>query len=362
MDIVWWYIVELLQHVRVFDGMGRKCISSGEYYQIIIPRISFELFFCWIFPFSSTKLSFFERFSFVIRYDAYRLFCVHNHGMNIQINRVLKGKSVKQILDKRKQWKRFDIAKCILRTFSHINIHMRNRRIQNWDAPTLTSMCLCCLHIEELWAPRLPHQMRMRILKKIDHWMVFGLFVFEFIMPLVVSFTSFPPNTDWIDYSSELICIISSCHSHPRHLDQTKIWHWTATGMIIDYDRRSMGYVVFLQLYINKMQLQPTKIWPKIINFPSSRFVSIAWKCWIDIGKSGHVARQYFPYVSSESDLQRYKAIPFRQNSTNNNNDQNGSSSLSNVPSDYKSDRMRVRSSHITNNTMHFSLIGLTWM
>lgn len=62
-----------------------------------------------------------------------------------------------------------------------------------------------------------------------------------------------------------------------------------------------------------------------------------------NLGKSGHVARQYFPYVSSESDLQRYKAIPFRQNSVNNNNDQNGSSSLSNVPSDYKSDRMKVR-------------------
>lgn len=61
------------------------------------------------------------------------------------------------------------------------------------------------------------------------------------------------------------------------------------------------------------------------------------------LGKSGHVARQYFPYVSSESDLQRYKAIPFRQNSVNNNNDQNGSSSLSNVPSDYKSDRIKVR-------------------
>lgn len=56
----------------------------------------------------------------------------------------------------------------------------------------------------------------------------------------------------------------------------------------------------------------------------------------------GHVSRQYFPYVSSESDLQRYKAISFRQNSTNVSSDQHGSSSLSNVPSDYRSDRIKV--------------------
>ncbi|XP_055319905.1 potassium voltage-gated channel subfamily H member 6 isoform X4 [Sitodiplosis mosellana] len=58
-------------------------------------------------------------------------------------------------------------------------------------------------------------------------------------------------------------------------------------------------------------------------------------------GKSGHVARQYFPYVSSESDLQRYKAISFRQNSTNVSSDQHDSSTLSNVPSEYRSDRHR---------------------
>lgn len=64
--------------------------------------------------------------------------------------------------------------------------------------------------------------------------------------------------------------------------------------------------------------------------------------CVRALGKSGHVARQYFPYVSSESDLQRYKAIPFRQNSTNVNSDQHGSSTLSNVPSEYRSDRVKV--------------------
>ena len=47
-------------------------------------------------------------------------------------------------------------------------------------------------------------------------------------------------------------------------------------------------------------------------------------------GPSGKAVRQYFPYVSSESDLQRYKAI-IRQNP---NNDTRASSSLSNVPSD----------------------------
>lgn len=58
-------------------------------------------------------------------------------------------------------------------------------------------------------------------------------------------------------------------------------------------------------------------------------------------GTTGHQMRQYFPYVSSESDLQRYKAISFRQNVTNNETTR-ASSSLSNVPSDMKSDRMKV--------------------
>lgn len=51
---------------------------------------------------------------------------------------------------------------------------------------------------------------------------------------------------------------------------------------------------------------------------------------WLLPGPSGKAVRQYFPYVSSESDLQRYKAI-IRQNP---NNDTRASSSLSNVPSD----------------------------
>lgn len=53
-------------------------------------------------------------------------------------------------------------------------------------------------------------------------------------------------------------------------------------------------------------------------------------------GKSGYLSRQYFPYVSSESDLQRYRATttgPHRQSSVQK-DDHNGSSSLSNVPSD----------------------------
>ncbi|XP_062553165.1 potassium voltage-gated channel subfamily H member 6 isoform X7 [Armigeres subalbatus] len=46
---------------------------------------------------------------------------------------------------------------------------------------------------------------------------------------------------------------------------------------------------------------------------------------------TGYHARQYFPYVSSESDLQRYKAVPLKQNSSH---EPRTSSSLSNVPSD----------------------------
>ncbi|XP_058124287.1 potassium voltage-gated channel subfamily H member 6 [Anopheles coustani] len=52
-------------------------------------------------------------------------------------------------------------------------------------------------------------------------------------------------------------------------------------------------------------------------------------------GPVSHNARLYFPYVSSESDLQRYKAVPLKQ--TNNSSaaqDARTSSSLSNVPSD----------------------------
>ncbi|XP_055686281.1 potassium voltage-gated channel subfamily H member 6 isoform X3 [Lutzomyia longipalpis] len=55
-------------------------------------------------------------------------------------------------------------------------------------------------------------------------------------------------------------------------------------------------------------------------------------------GTTGHSSRQYFPYVSSESDLQRYKAISFRHSSCH---EPRSSSSLSNVPSDVKSDRVK---------------------
>ncbi|XP_059615567.1 potassium voltage-gated channel subfamily H member 6 [Phlebotomus argentipes] len=55
-------------------------------------------------------------------------------------------------------------------------------------------------------------------------------------------------------------------------------------------------------------------------------------------GTTGHSSRQYFPYVSSESDLQRYKAISFRHSSCH---EPRSSSSLSNVPSDVKSDRIK---------------------
>jgi hypothetical protein len=48
-------------------------------------------------------------------------------------------------------------------------------------------------------------------------------------------------------------------------------------------------------------------------------------------GPSGKAVRQYFPYVSSESDLQRYKAITFYKQPSS---DTRASSSLSNMPSD----------------------------
>lgn len=55
------------------------------------------------------------------------------------------------------------------------------------------------------------------------------------------------------------------------------------------------------------------------------------------LGPSGKAVRQYFPYVSSESDLQRYRAITLHKHPSN---DTRASSSLSNGPSD--STRMKV--------------------
>lgn len=57
------------------------------------------------------------------------------------------------------------------------------------------------------------------------------------------------------------------------------------------------------------------------------------------LGSTSHASRQFFPYVSSESDLQRYKAISFRNSS---NNEPRSNSSISNIPSDMKLDRLKV--------------------
>lgn len=61
--------------------------------------------------------------------------------------------------------------------------------------------------------------------------------------------------------------------------------------------------------------------------------------CVFFTGQSGHTSRQFFPYVSSESDLQHYKTISFRHS---HNHEHRASSSLSNVPSDFRSDRIKV--------------------
>ncbi|XP_055700968.1 potassium voltage-gated channel subfamily H member 6 isoform X3 [Phlebotomus papatasi] len=74
----------------------------------------------------------------------------------------------------------------------------------------------------------------------------------------------------------------------------------------------------------NKNEVGQTKSWD---------FETHQAKC-----TTGHSSRQYFPYVSSESDLQRYKAISFRHSSCH---EPRSSSSLSNVPSDVKSDRIK---------------------
>jgi hypothetical protein len=67
-----------------------------------------------------------------------------------------------------------------------------------------------------------------------------------------------------------------------------------------------------------------------ILPFPPFLFLSLFLPLHLK-GPSGKAVRQYFPYVSSESDLQRYKAITFhKQPST----DTRASSSLSNMPSD----------------------------
>ncbi|XP_052861267.1 potassium voltage-gated channel subfamily H member 2 [Anopheles cruzii] len=51
-------------------------------------------------------------------------------------------------------------------------------------------------------------------------------------------------------------------------------------------------------------------------------------------GPVSHNARLYFPYVSSESDLQRYRALPLKQQTATAQDATQTSSSLSNVPSD----------------------------
>jgi hypothetical protein len=63
--------------------------------------------------------------------------------------------------------------------------------------------------------------------------------------------------------------------------------------------------------------------------------------CYSDsqAGPSGKAVRQYFPYVSSESDLQRYRAISFHKHPSN---ETRTGSSISNVPSD--STKTRVSS------------------
>ena len=52
------------------------------------------------------------------------------------------------------------------------------------------------------------------------------------------------------------------------------------------------------------------------------------------VGAKKHAARQYFPNISSESDLQKYKAVPFKVKATHEPMTSKTSSSLSNVPSD----------------------------
>lgn len=60
---------------------------------------------------------------------------------------------------------------------------------------------------------------------------------------------------------------------------------------------------------------------------PNFRLISFS----SDSGSSAHQARKYFPNVSSESDLQRYKTITFRKQPSN---ETRTSSTVSNQPSD----------------------------
>jgi len=85
-------------------------------------------------------------------------------------------------------------------------------------------------------------------------------------------------------------------------------------------------------------------------------FLSFYW-CVV-AGSTQNTARQYFPYVSSESDLQRYKAITFRQNSTI--NEPRASSSLSNVPSD--SNKVKVSAYWAINDVKWFWDFVFQWI
>lgn len=70
------------------------------------------------------------------------------------------------------------------------------------------------------------------------------------------------------------------------------------------------------------------------INFLISIFFHL-----LHAGPSGKAVRQYFPYVSSESDLQRYKAVTLHKQPSN---DTRASSSLSNMPSDSTKTKVRI--------------------
>jgi hypothetical protein len=98
---------------------------------------------------------------------------------------------------------------------------------------------------------------------------------------------------------------------------------------------------------MNLLHINITKVVDAALPGLSSANVFLSFYWCVVAGSTQNTARQYFPYVSSESDLQRYKAITFRQNSTI--NEPRASSSLSNVPSD--SNKVKVSTENLK---LHF--------
>ncbi|KAG5678053.1 hypothetical protein PVAND_007756 [Polypedilum vanderplanki] len=129
--------------------------------------------------------------------------------------------------------------------------------------------------------------------------------------------------------------VVVPCDSNSDRISQTTVLRIEPT-----WDNNSAPALIKTKDYIEKIQepinrrtdetkTSTNKVYPQADSkpeFQQTKSLDFETK-----GPSGKAVRQYFPYVSSESDLQRYKAITFHKHPSN---ETRTSSSISNVPSD----------------------------